>query len=318
MKKSARLGVLAGLFQAVHHREGRLKRANAMFDAVVLRPSAIALACVLSTGTFAQQQDWGTTPRETPGSKRLYDLPLVSELPADPSNCVSSNGEAQLYAMQQWSAYRAQHGASAQLPRVDVYQCSNERTVSSVKPGESLRDVTLGNVITVMPSGALQFMARGTGTFEKTAASPSSNSTPPAAAPVWPPEWTGGGTSPSPAPGGGNNSSSPPPSAGGGGNSPPPAWSSDQPAASPPPPVASTPPPPPPAGYPPVASVPPPPASAPPASSSGNCLATNNCGGSDNNAEEWGNNVNLPGLPPPPPSGGGSGWVYGQGPSEQP
>jgi len=160
----------------------RLTNLAALFDRVHLKHSAVALACAATCSlTLAQDYGYG---RDTAGSTRLYNLPLVSELEADPANCVNNDAGAQAHAAARWAEYQAANGVDAKLPAVAVYQCRTERIVDSVRAGEQLRDVTMGNIITVMPSGTMYYAPRGVGTFEKlTAGIPASPSPAPAPAP---------------------------------------------------------------------------------------------------------------------------------------
>jgi|JI6StandDraft_1071083.scaffolds.fasta_scaffold74662_2 hypothetical protein len=167
-----------------------LSRLQDLFELVRLKPSAVGLACAMvCMGTFAQSQTetptqgaghYGTTARDTPGSTRLYNLPLASELPADPTYCATTEAQAVAYATNTWSG-------TGQRPAIEVYECRRERIVQSVVPGEQLRDVVLGNVFVVQANGSVNYRSRGVGTFEKTttAAAPSYAPTP-APAPAGP------------------------------------------------------------------------------------------------------------------------------------
>lgn len=170
-----------------------LSRVRTLFEAVRLKPSAVGLACAaVCLGALAQSESpytqgtqgtpgadhYGTTARDTPGSTRLYNLPLASELPADPSYCATTEAQAVAYANGTWSGV-------GQRPPIEVYECRRERIVQSVVPGEQLRDVVLGNIFIVQANGSVNYRSRGVGTFEKTTTAAASSYAPaPAPAPT--------------------------------------------------------------------------------------------------------------------------------------
>lgn len=304
----------------------RMEAIAAMFEAVRLRKTAVGLACAAAcAGAMAQD------------ANRFNNLPLISELPADAANCVTSDAQAIAYANSQWAQTTAAN-PNATLSPVQVYQCSTQRTVSSTSTSDTLKDHVLGNILTVTPSGTIYYTARQAGTYEKmNSASPS-----PAPAPTAVIDYTNyNGTSPAPAPAPTtavidytNYNSAPAPA-------PAPTAAIDYtnyntaPAPAPAPTVDYTSSTPAPAPAPaPVASSPsvdtwiptpsePTPVLAPapapaPVADSGNCLWTNTCGGTENTAETWGPVVWSPSPAPAPAEGGGSGWSSGTGYWEQP
>lgn len=286
--------------------KARLEAIASMFEAVRLRKSAVALACLAACSTAIAQS-----------STRFYGLPLVSEMPASTSNCVNSDAEAIAYANTQW----AQNGTK-ERSAVQVYQCNTTRTVASTSTSDSLKDLVLGNLLTVTPTGTIYYTARTAGTYEKTTASTSAQvaPAPSSSSSSSPPDLSSASPAPSPS---SSATSSPAGDSTPYASSPSPApapvedscWWCYSPPAPEPAYVYN----PPPAPAPVYVYNPPPAAAAPaPADNSGNCLWTNTCGGSENTAEEWGPNVWLSAPAPPPASGGGSGWSWGWGYWEQP